>query len=517
MLEKTHEPAAHPNVRDIETPHLIGACDVSPVSGLFGAHWHPMGLSWAQLGRCAEWVDFEGGSCPAVWNRWNYRYRTTANWPKEWSTWFSHGQPSRAPRGVTPQYSGIIALVAVVASLALILCQNTDRSGTMNTYLVRSIEWAHKAICGAVAASFFSLANTTVAQTAYPEFYVGQATGSGIAQNVVQSSPSDALKESDLPMVGHTDSDGAIVLNDGLQGGGDWGFDSVGGAAACDCCPPRFYVIGEYLAINREGDAGIRLSQALQLGEFHYQDGFRATIGWTNDCLDGYEITFTHPSQWERGEFINGVNLQSNLIAAPNFNPADLSGFNNAIFHSQRYRSELYSGEFNRRWWGWDVFSVKMGLRYLNIDAEFEFRSTNNLANQGEFRVESDNHMFGPQLGIDLNRPIGSWTFQSRLNGAVMVNINDEQTTLSNGGTQWINNSFNDEDFAWMVETGVFAVYHLSDRLSAHVGYEGWFVDGVVIAGQQQLNPIDLNMGLRSDARGDIFYHGASAGFELVW
>jgi hypothetical protein len=363
-----------------------------------------------------------------------------------------------------------------------------------------------------------SLANMAAAQTAYPEFYVGQVTGSGLGVETtpkgIQPSPSDA--PNDLPISGHTDSDGAIVLNDGLQGGGDWGFKSIG-AAACDCCPPRFYVFGEYLAINREGDAGIRLSQALQLGEFHYQDGFRATIGWTNDCLDGYEITFTHPSQWERGEFVNGVNLQSNLIAAPNFNPADLSGFNNAVFHSQRYRSEFYSGEFNRRWWGWDVFSVKMGLRYINIDEEFEFRSTNNVAVSGEFRVESDNHMFGPQLGIDLNRPIGRWTFQSRLIGAVMVNINDEQTTLTNGPVQWINNSFNDEDFAWMVETGLFATYHFSDRLSARVGYEGWFVDGVVIAAEQQLNPIDLNMGLRSDGRGDIFYHGASAGFEAVW
>ena len=387
----------------------------------------------------------------------------------------------------------------------------------MNKYLVRSIEWAQRAFYGAVAAGTLTLGSAATAQTAYPEFYVGQATGSGL-DTVVQASPSDApMGGGDLPLIGQSESDGAIVLDDGLLGDGDWGHEAIGGAPACDCCPPRFYVIGEYLAINREGDAGVRLSQSLQLGEFHYQDGFRATIGWTNDCLDGYEITFTRPSQWERGEFINGVNLQSNLIAAPNFNPVDLSGFNNAVFHSQRYRSEFYSGEFNRRWWGWDVFSVKMGLRYINIDEEFEFRSTNNVAVSGEFRVESDNHMFGPQLGIDLNRPIGNWTFQSRFNGAVMVNINDEQTTLTNGPTQWINNSFNDEGFAWMIETGVSATYHFSQRVSGHIGYEGWFVDGVVIAAQQQLNPIDLNMGLRSDARGDIFYHGASAGFELIW
>ena len=389
----------------------------------------------------------------------------------------------------------------------------------MNKYLVGATEWARSTMCAALAAALMLQSHqTALSQTAYPEFYVGQATGSGLSDRVVgeaqQTSPSDVL--GNLPVAGNADSDGAVILGDGLQKA-DWGLEQIGGSPACDCCPPRFYVFGEYLAMNREGDAGIQLSQALQLGEFHYQDGFRATIGWTNDCLDGYEITFTHPSQWERGEFVNGANLQSNLIAAPNFNPADLSGFNNAVFHSQRYRSELYSGEFNRRWWGWDVFSVKMGLRYLNIDEEFEFRSTNNVAVSGEFRVESDNHMFGPQLGMDLNRPIGRWTFQSRINGAVMVNINDEQTTLTNGGVQWINNSFNDEDFAWMVETGVFATYHFSDRFSARVGYEGWFVDGVVIAAQQQLNPIDLNMGLRSDARGDIFYHGASAGFELVW
>ena len=389
----------------------------------------------------------------------------------------------------------------------------------MNKYLVRSIEWAHKAFYGAVAATSLSLATTAVAQTAYPEFYVGQATGSGLvdAAQGVQASPSDAPMGTDLPIVGHADVDGAIVLNDGLQGDGDWGFDSVGGAAACDCCPPRFYVIGEYLAINREGNAGTRLSQALQLGEFGYQEGFRATIGWTKDCLKGYEITFTRPLKWERGEFINAPNLQSNLFAAPNFNPVDFAAFNNGVFHSQRYRSELYSGELNRRWWGWDVFSVKLGLRYINIDEEFEFLSTNNMGVNGEFTVETDNHLIGPQLGIDMMQPIGKWTLQSRFLGGAFVNINDEQARLRNGPTQWIDNSFNDEDFAWMVETGVFAIYHFNDRFSGRVGYEGWYVNGVAIAVEQQLVPIDLNMGLRSDARGDIFYHGASAGFELVW
>lgn len=388
----------------------------------------------------------------------------------------------------------------------------------MNQVRVRSQLWNPwaKLCLGVILALSSSIA---AAQTAYPEFYVGQATGggqatgSGLAQTGEPAvvSPSDAV-----PQPGHTEPDGAIVLEEGLSGSGNWGLEQLG-AAACDCCPRRFYVIGEALAINREGDAGVRLSQALQLGEFHYREGFRATIGWSHDCLRGYEITFTRPLKWERGEFVNGTAIDSNLNAAPNVNPVDLAAFNTAVFHSQRYRSEFYSGEFNRRWWGWDVFSVKAGLRYVNVDEEFEFLSTNNLGATGEFRVEVDNHLIGPQLGIDMMQPIGRWTFQSKFVGGLFLNINDEQTTLRNGASQFINNSFNDEDFAWMVDVGVTANYHFSDRLTAKIGYEGWYVDGVLIAVEQQLNPIDLNMGLRSDARGDIFYHGATAGVELIW
>jgi hypothetical protein len=396
----------------------------------------------------------------------------------------------------------------------------------MKQHFVRTMKWARWTLLRATAAGILWAVSTSAdAQTAYPEFYVGQATGSGLLEHDVSTgqSPSDVLGLAPtdhgnlgLPVRGQTEADGAIVLSDGLHGNDGWGLEEIG-SAACGCCPGEFYVIGEMLAINREGNAGARLSQSSRLGEFGFQEGFRATIGWTSNCLDGYEMTLTHPFRWEEGTLVNGVNLQSNLIAAANFNAANLSAFNNAVFHSQRYRSELYSGEFNRRWWGWDVFSVKLGLRYINIDEEFQFRSTNNVAQTGELRVETDNHLIGPQLGIDMLRPMGRWTFQSRVVGGLFANINDQQTFFRNNGTTFVDNGSNGEEFAWMVESGAAAIYHFNDHLSARIGYEGWFVSGVAIAVEQQLNPIDLNMGNSSNVEGDIFYHGASAGFEYVW
>lgn len=378
-----------------------------------------------------------------------------------------------------------------------------------NATRFRSIRnWAMLVIAWLLVTS----SSSVLGQTAYPEFYVGQATGSGLADGPIgQVSPSDNAVLQPEAMEPH----GAIVLDDGLVGGGDWGHEPIG-AAACDCCPPEFYVTAEYLAINREGHGGIALSQSQQLGEFHYRQGFRATIGWKNDCLDGYEITFTRPFRWQRDEFVTGTNIQSNFVNAPAFT-ASLAGFDNAVFHNQSYSSEYYSGEFNRRWWGWDVFSVKAGIRYVNIDEEYEFISVNNGAVRGEFNVETDNHLLGPQLGLDFARPMGRWTLQSRVVGAIFVNINDSQTTLSNGGVQHINNSANGEHFAWMVESGIYGVYNFNDRLSGRIGYEGWFVDGVAIAVHQHLNPVDASMGQSTNTAGEIFYHGASAGFDLLW
>jgi hypothetical protein len=302
----------------------------------------------------------------------------------------------------------------------------------------------------------------------------------------------------------------------GMRPEPDWSHSMMGADFGMGC-PPRWYAVAEAFAMRRQGDSNYTLSNGGRFDSFDYELAGRATIGRTYDCLDGWEVSFLGPFQWDQqiNTFSDG-NLQTFLLPGVGLTENDFSAFNNADVHTQYRSSRLLSGEFNRRWWGWDVFSLKLGARYVRIEEGVDLFSLS--GNEfGMFSSEMTNNLGLVQLGIDMMAPLGPWTFGAKLNGAIGINFNTGDAFLRNAGQTVIDNGSSSEEFAFLVEAGVFGIYRLTDRISLHAGYEAWYVWGLALPVDQRYSPVNFNTALSYYEKGDLFYHGGTLGVEFVW
>ena len=286
-------------------------------------------------------------------------------------------------------------------------------------------------------------------------------------------------------------------------------------------CPPgcldRRYVQVDALYLSREGGLGTTLSQDFALEDFDWEPGGRITIGRQYDCLDGWEFTYMGPFDFETSDQrIAAGTLQSRLIPAGGFVAADLSAFNNATFHRQEYESELNSFEVNRKWWGWDVMSLSLGLRYMQIDENFAFLSRNALAEEGAIIIDTDNALIGGQIGFEMINPRTrrlSYGFRSKI--GLYGNISELGSGAFNNTTALAVHTDDEISFAFAPEVAVFTQYQLTPSVALRAGYEMLYVYGLALASDQELRVVHPGMNDNIDDEGDIFYHGGSVGVEV--
>lgn len=285
-------------------------------------------------------------------------------------------------------------------------------------------------------------------------------------------------------------------------------------------CPSSLFGHVEAFALNREGDSGASLSDNFGLGGFGYERGARVTVGRAYDCLDGWELSFVGPFKWDlRGEF-TGNAVNSRFLPAGGLTGADVSAFVNTAFQRQRFTSELNSFEFNKKWWGWDVISTSVGLRYVNIREKLNLFSVGSApgADQGLFSIDTNNHLAGIQFGAELYQPIGNrWSFGGKLKLGPYGTFSDKRTRLTNAGLQIINNDADRAQLAFLGEGGFFANFRLTQRITLWAGYEAWYVYGVALAAEQAFVPMSPQTGTSTKKDGDIFYHGGTAGVQYAW
>lgn len=285
-----------------------------------------------------------------------------------------------------------------------------------------------------------------------------------------------------------------------------------GTGQCCGDCPPAWRVRAEGLLLNYEGGSGVTLSNGFALDDFGYEQGGRVSVVRHLDCLDAWELSYTGPFEWTEFGQVNGVGLQSRL----NSTTVNLSEFDNATFHSQGYRTRLNSVELNRRWYGWDVISTFAGARYINIDEDYLFNSTG-AAGTGVLSIQTDNQMGGAQIGTELMYPVGNWMTTTSLKGALMANFAEGNVRLLNAGVVEVANSDDKLRLVPLVELGYYFSYQITPRVKFRGGYEFWWLCGFAEAPRQLTNPITAKTGARLNAGSDVFYHGASAGIEVVW
>jgi len=282
------------------------------------------------------------------------------------------------------------------------------------------------------------------------------------------------------------------------------------GSACCGDCPPGWRIRADGLLFSRE-DVEYSFSNAFDLGELGYEEGGRISLIRHIDCLDAWEISFISPIEWEESGQVAGVGLNS-LLTSTTLN---LSEFNNATLHEQLYQSQLGSLEFNRRWFGWDVISTFAGVRYLNLSEDFLFTSTG-AAGTGALAVETNNHLLGGQVGLEMMFPIGRWMTMSTMKGGLYGNSVDGNMSLVNNGVGQFNNRAEDIEFAATFEFGYHVSFQITPSIKVRGGYEFLWLYGISLAPDQVLAPLTAFTGDVLDDD-ETYYHGATGGVEIIW
>jgi hypothetical protein len=280
-------------------------------------------------------------------------------------------------------------------------------------------------------------------------------------------------------------------------------------------CPRSWYGRAEAFFLDREGDDGVPLSDAVVRDDFGYELAGRFTFGKMRDCLDGWEFSFAGPFQWTESGQAAGSSLNSNLMS---IDGVAVSAFNGASFQREVYESRLNSFEVSRKWWGWDVISISLGTRYLNLNEKVNFDSIGAGGEIGQFRVRTDNDLVGLQGGLELILPMGPrLSFGSKLKLGPYANFADGQIGLSNAGTVQFLNGEDDVELSFLGELGYYLNYRITPRVSLRAGYEVWYLYGVALASDQAIVPLSINTGRMLKHREDVFYHGGTAGLQVIW
>jgi hypothetical protein len=288
-------------------------------------------------------------------------------------------------------------------------------------------------------------------------------------------------------------------------------FGPAGFGGCCGDCPPGWRVRADSLLLRRENSEA-SLSTAFDLGDLGFGEGGRISLIRQIDCLDAWEVAFIGPYRWEESGQVAGVGLTSRLSSTT----LNLSEFNNATLHTQNYRSQLNSLELNRRWFGWDVISTFAGVRYLNVGEDFLFDSTGAVGT-GVLAVETNNHLFGPQVGMELMFPLGRWMTTSTIKGGMFANATDGNAFVVNNGVLQFAASDDDIEFAANLEFGYFVSYQVTPRIKIRGGYEFWWLCGLALAPDQLTNTLTASSGSKVGTNSGTYYHGATAGVEVEW
>ncbi len=323
---------------------------------------------------------------------------------------------------------------------------------------------------------------------------------------------------------GGSSSSMASGVHYGNSGGAYSGYGQTGSPVSNPCCPENchdYYVSYESVFLKAKASENFSLSQGRFLGRYDYDFGSRITIGQMLDCVDGVEMVYTGPFEWNRSRTDQATtnSLQSVLTAGGGYTATDINVFNNSLRHIQAERIELQSYEANRRWFAWDIMSTLIGIRAFQYKETFLFDTAVASPDAfGFFRTRLENFMIGPQIGMDVARPVGQrLSIGSTVRLGVFANFNKGSTILVNRDNPLLNSSRRDVDIAGAIISGGTARYRITPRISVVGGYESWILAGVATVSEQNYVPITPATGVRYRAKDLVFFHGATGGVEIKY
>jgi hypothetical protein len=205
----------------------------------------------------------------------------------------------------------------------------------------------------------------------------------------------------------------------------------------------------------------------------------------------------------------NGDSLEVRYFGAYNFQiddevelgPVDLAS---------AYDSRIHSTEINWRRPTGGRITWLAGFRWIELHEQLDLSQDVIILALDE-SVNVDNHMYGGQVGADINLlcGCGPWSLDAVLKAGVFADVADADRSIAiNGGTIFADR-VDDTDAAFLGEIGIVAAYDLNDCWALRGGYQLLWINGAALASEQIEPEINLS--------GDLFYHGALLGLERTW
>ncbi|TWU41333.1 hypothetical protein Q31b_27720 [Novipirellula aureliae] len=318
----------------------------------------------------------------------------------------------------------------------------------------------------------------------------------------------------------------------GMCGSSYGGFgDSYGGGGFAGCgtpCDPYMFVMVEALYMQHQGDARPLIGQSFRSDDFDFEWGTRLTFGSVPDCVHGMEITYVGPFDWDLGmsgplnpalNFAGtGGAMSTDSLLGPFFDD-----FTAVDEERVEYSAEFWSLEANKTLVGWEVAKVLFGGRYINYDESYRY-SFSQPGAAGSFNSETDNSMYGLQIGLDMLFPVschGYMDFRGRAGG--YLNFAESNVGgfkgVAGGATPTFQpfSDSDDSDIAGVFELGAGYRYDLGQMLSMRAGVEGWYVTGVANAEDQARQVISRGSFQSIDNDDDFFVFGFNFGAQIKY
>jgi hypothetical protein len=261
---------------------------------------------------------------------------------------------------------------------------------------------------------------------------------------------------------------------------------------------------------------------------FNLTGGVRALVGWTPNCC-------SHCTAWELSYF-GLYGWQANASAVDNNNltiPGDLGAASNNFLNADRiaanYQSDFHNLELNciKSCCVCDgTIDFLAGVRIINLNETFTLIGDDSAdEGVGTYTINTNNYLYGLQLGGRYTRNWCNWSMQLIGKGGVFLNdATQSQQVLDSpftGGTPFQLRSAiaaNGNSVAGLGELGVVAIRPINDVWSFRVGYTALGIGGLALA-PDQLDFTDAAgvSGSNLNMCGFVFLHGGLAGLQASW
>lgn len=270
-------------------------------------------------------------------------------------------------------------------------------------------------------------------------------------------------------------------------------------------------------AILVQGEGGPVIGTPLQNSgdaRFNMEPGVSALLGIHVDDARAWEFGYFGIFDWNAATALTNPNS----LAIP----GDLGLASLDYFAADRialfYESRLHNAEINHIWQG-EYADLLAGFRYLSLDENFILNATDSDTGSSDYRVRTSNDLYGGQLGARIGGGGEAWNWSATAKAGVFGNDAFQGQSVADFPPGFFlrpETGRRSSGVAFVGDVNVSLAYQITDALSARIGYNVLFIEGVALA-PDQLDFTDVTTSGQSLRRGGLFAHGANAGLGFNW